>query len=324
VRFDDLYEVVLIDVGVPDSIGVDDGDGALATAAEAAAAVDPYLADPMDTQGLGPLLGRVEGALGYPAVVAGLLPRVAAIEADEQVALIKRFGHDLDPFGLSAHDNPIVRVQAEVGPVLTDRIISNFDNALRTLTGSSSGTGRTNPAAGIRDSLLRPWQRRHAGRLMRVNHTGEVMAQALYTGQAAGTDDPQLRAALLEARREEEDHLRWCEERLRELRSRPSLLGPIWYSVGWGMGFAAARRGRGRNLGLVVAVEHLVEKHLEEHLATLPPEDRRSREILERMRQDEIAHADKAETLGAQALPGWSESALKALSKIMTRGALWV
>lgn len=208
--------------------------------------------------------------------------------------------------------------------MLTERIIANFDNALRTLAGQSPGSGRSNPARGTRDSLLRPWQRRRAGRLMRVNHTGEVMAQALYTGQAAGTDDPQLRSELLQARREEEDHLRWCEDRLRELRSHPSLLGPIWYGVGWGMGFAAARRGRGSNLGLVVAVERLVEKHLDEHLALLPPEDERSRTILEQMRQDEIAHADKAENLGAQPLPVWSETALRGLSKIMTRGALWV
>ncbi|MGC9238956.1 MAG: 2-polyprenyl-3-methyl-6-methoxy-1,4-benzoquinone monooxygenase [Acidithiobacillus sp.] len=214
--------------------------------------------------------------------------------------------------------------QAEVLAMLADRIISNVDNALRTLAGQSPGSGRVNPAKDTRDALLRPWQRRRAGRLMRVNHTGEVMAQALYTGQAAGSGDPQLRSALLRARREEEDHLRWCEDRLRELRSRPSLLGPLWYGVGWGMGFAAARRGRGSNLGLVVAVEHLVEKHLDEHLAVLPPEDERSRHILEQMRQDEIAHAHQAETLGAQALPAWSESALKALSKIMTRGALWV
>lgn len=205
-----------------------------------------------------------------------------------------------------------------------DQAILSVDNALRTLSGQSRGSGRANPAAASPDTLLRPWERRRAGRMMRVNHAGEVMAQALYTGQEAGSSDPELRAVLRKARSEEEDHLRWCEERLRELHSRPSLLGPLWYASAWGMGYAAARRGRGANLGLVVAVENLVEEHLKEHLQDLSPEDERSRRILEQMECDEVGHAEKAEELGAADLPRPLRMAMQGLSRVMTRGALWI
>lgn len=205
-----------------------------------------------------------------------------------------------------------------------DQAILSVDNALRTLSGHSRGSGRPNPAADSADPLLRPWERRQAARLMRVNHTGEVMAQALYTGQEMGTDDPELAATLRQARAEEEDHLRWCEERLEELHSRPSLLGPLWYATAWGMGYLAARRGRGSNLGLVVAVENLVEEHLKEHLQSLPPSDERGRRILEQMEADERGHAEKAEALGADALPAPLRVAMQGLSRIVTRGALWI
>ncbi len=208
--------------------------------------------------------------------------------------------------------------------MFSDFLISSVDNALRTLTGNSRGSGRPNPAGGQDDPLLRPWDRQQAGRMMRVNHAGEVMAQALYTGQAAGTEDPDLRAVLLRARQEEEDHLRWCEDRLRELGSHPSLLGPIWYASAWAMGYAAARRGRGSNLGLVVAIENLVEEHLKEHLGGLPAEDGRSRSILEQMQADESGHASTAERLGAAPMPAPLRAALRGFSRIMTQGALWI
>ncbi|WP_312262753.1 2-polyprenyl-3-methyl-6-methoxy-1,4-benzoquinone monooxygenase [Candidatus Igneacidithiobacillus taiwanensis] len=205
-----------------------------------------------------------------------------------------------------------------------DQAILSVDNALRTLSGHSRGSGRPNPAANSADALLRPWERRRAARMMRVNHAGEVMAQALYTGQEMGTDDPELAKVLRKARAEEEDHLRWCEERLDELHGRPSLLGPLWYATAWGMGFLAARRGRGSNLGLVVAVENLVEEHLKEHLQNLPVSDERSRRILEQMEADERGHAEKAESLGAVDLPTPVRVAMQSLSRIVTRGALWV
>ncbi len=205
-----------------------------------------------------------------------------------------------------------------------DSLILSIDNALRTLRGESRGTGRPNPGTSHPDRLLRPWERQKSGRMLRVDHAGEVMAQALYTGQAAGSHDPELQATLRQARSEEEDHLRWCAERLRELGSRPSLLGPLWYTSAWGMGFAAARMGKEANLGLVVAVENLVEDHLAGHLHDLPEKDQRSRAILEEMQKDEIGHAEKAEKLGAKELAAPLRLAMGALSKVMTRSALWL
>jgi len=207
---------------------------------------------------------------------------------------------------------------------IADQVITNLDNALRTIAGLPQGTERPNPAQGVDDTLLYPWKRQRAGRMMRVNHAGEVMAQALYTGQAAGTRDPELRASLERARAEEGDHLLWCQSRLQELRSRRSLLTPLWYGIGWTMGFTAARRGRGTNLGLVVAVENQVEDHLDEHLRDLPEDDARSRAIVTQMRDDEIGHARHAQDMGATSLPTPVRMAMGVLSKVVTRGTLWI
>ncbi len=206
----------------------------------------------------------------------------------------------------------------------SDLLIANLDNALRTLSGQQSGSDRPYPGRDVPDTLLRPWERQKAGRMMRVNHAGEIMAQALYTGQAAGTDEPELKAQLEHARKEEQDHLRWCETRLRELNSRPSLLAPLWYGAGWGMGFLAAKQGRAANLGLVVAVENQVEEHLNGHLDTLPADDDRSRAVVSRMRDDEVGHAAAAASLGAEKLPMPVRMAMGVFSKVLTHGALWI
>ncbi|MDX5933755.1 2-polyprenyl-3-methyl-6-methoxy-1,4-benzoquinone monooxygenase [Acidithiobacillus thiooxidans] len=208
--------------------------------------------------------------------------------------------------------------------MLSDLLVANLDNALRTLTGQHVGSNRPYPGRAVPDTLLRPWERQEAGRMMRVNHAGEVMAQALYTGQAAGTSDPELRAQLERARSEEEDHLRWCQTRLQELNSRPSLLSPIWYGAGWSMGFLAARQGRAANLGLVVAVENQVEEHLNGHLDALPADDERSRAVVAQMRDDEVGHAETAESLGAGKLPMPVRVAMGVFSKMLTHGALWI
>jgi ubiquinone biosynthesis monooxygenase Coq7 len=152
---------------------------------------------------------------------------------------------------------------------------------------------------------------------MRINHVGEVCAQALYIGQAAVARDPATRAHLLEAAQEETDHLAWCADRLRELDSRPSLLNPLWYAGSWAIGAAAGLRGDGWNLGFVVETEHQVEAHLDEHLKTLPEADARSRAILEVMKADEARHAEHAEAAGARLLPQPIPSLMAAASKLM-------
>jgi ubiquinone biosynthesis monooxygenase Coq7 len=151
--------------------------------------------------------------------------------------------------------------------------------------------------------MLEDEERRHAAGLMRINHVGEVCAQALYVGQAAVARDPETRAALLAAAAEETDHLAWCAERLDELDSRPSLLNPVWYAGSYAIGLLAGLRGDGWNLGFVVETERQVEAHLHEHLERLPPGDGRSRAILKTMKADEARHAEQAEAAGARVLP---------------------
>lgn len=176
---------------------------------------------------------------------------------------------------------------------------------------------RPMPGAEDREPELTRDERRHAAGLMRVNHTGEVCAQALYAGQAAVARDPAVRAQLREAAQEETDHLAWCGERLAALRSRPSLLNPLWYAGAYAIGVAAGLRGDGWNLGFVVETERQVEAHLAEHLEALPTADQRSRAVLEVMKADEARHADHALAAGARRLPTPLPQAMAAVSAVM-------
>ena len=197
-----------------------------------------------------------------------------------------------------------------------DRLLDSAQNALSTVAGSPRAE-RANPGDSTPDVVLDDAERRHAAGLMRINHVGEVCAQALYIGQAAVARDPATRAHLLEAAQEETDHLAWCADRLRELDSRPSLLNPLWYAGSYTIGALAGLRGDGWNLGFVVETEHQVEAHLEEHLRTLPEADLRSRAILQVMKDDEARHADHAEQAGAKVLPQPVPTQMKAASTLM-------
>ncbi|MDY0021993.1 2-polyprenyl-3-methyl-6-methoxy-1,4-benzoquinone monooxygenase [Arenimonas caeni] len=183
-----------------------------------------------------------------------------------------------------------------------DRLIIEAQHALGTTLGRAFAE-RPNPAGELRDPPLDESERRHAAGLMRINHTGEVCAQALYLGQAVVARDETTRAHLQHAAQEETDHLAWCADRLDELGSRPSLFNPLWYAGSYAIGLAAGLRGDGWNLGFVVETERQVEAHLEEHLQTLPPGDERSRAILRTMKDDEARHADNALEAGARILP---------------------
>lgn len=183
-----------------------------------------------------------------------------------------------------------------------DRLLIDAQNALDTVFGAPPAQ-RANPSALEPDVVLDEAERRHAAGLMRVNHVGEVCAQALYVGQAAVARDEATRVHLLEAAQEETDHLAWCAQRLDELDSRPSLLNPLWYTGSYAIGALAGLRGDGWNLGFVVETERQVEAHLDEHLQTLPAADGRSRAILQVMKEDEARHADDAQAQGARTLP---------------------
>jgi 3-demethoxyubiquinol 3-hydroxylase len=183
-----------------------------------------------------------------------------------------------------------------------DKLLIQAQHALSTSLGIAHAE-RENPATGTLHGILDDKERRHAAGLMRVNHTGEVCAQALYVGQAAVARDDATRTQLLEAAQEEQDHLAWCSDRLRELDAKPSIFNPIWYAGSYTIGLAAGWRGDGWNLGFVVETERQVEAHLAEHLETLPPSDARSRKILSTMKEDEARHAEHAEHAGARKLP---------------------
>ena len=197
-----------------------------------------------------------------------------------------------------------------------DRLLDSVQNALGTVLGSARAE-RPNPAGDRADIVLDEAERRHAAGLMRINHVGEVCAQALYVGQALVARDDATRAQLLHAAQEETDHLAWCADRLRELDSRPSLLNPLWYAGSHAIGVVAGLRGDGWNLGFVVETERQVEAHLEDHLQSLPEADLRSRAILETMKSDEARHAANAEAAGARVLPPPIPALMAAASKLM-------
>lgn len=201
-----------------------------------------------------------------------------------------------------------------------DRLIIGVDKALRVIGGVATSS-RPNPAAHAADAALEESQRRHSAGLMRVNHVGEVCAQALYDAQARFAKGPQMRAQFEQAGREEEDHLAWTAQRLAELGSQPSLLNPLWYAGAYAIGTVAARLGDPVSLGFVVETERQVEAHLNSHLDLLPVDDAKSRAIVEQMRVDEIAHGAAAQALGAAELPVPVRAAMTAMSKVMTTTA---
>jgi ubiquinone biosynthesis monooxygenase Coq7 len=205
-----------------------------------------------------------------------------------------------------------------------DRCLLQFDNFLQTATGSTQHSTRINPAADIPEADLNAAERQHIAGLMRVNHVGEVCAQALYQGQALTSRTPQLQQKLQIAAREEQDHLAWCHQRLIELESRPSYLNPLWYMGSLAIGIMAGLAGDKISLGFLAETEHQVEQHLTKHLDALPQHDQRSRHIIEQMRIDEMQHAHTAEQAGAVALFAPVKFTMRCLSKIMTTTAYWI
>lgn len=202
----------------------------------------------------------------------------------------------------------------------TDRWLSGLENALRTVSGGVHA-GRPNPAAGLPDDELDADQRQLCGALMRVNHVGEVCAQALYHAQALGTDSPERRLQMHAAAREEGDHLAWTQQRLDELGARPSLLNPLWYAGAFGIGLLAGRLGDRISLGFVVETERQVEQHLAGHLDRLPQADGRSRAIVAKMKDDESRHADEALAAGAATLPPPVRWVMALAARVMTTTA---
>jgi len=205
-----------------------------------------------------------------------------------------------------------------------DRLLIGLDQAVRTLFGHPQVTERTNPAGRLAEGELSEQERDRVGRLMRINHSGEVCAQALYQGQALTARLPEVRARMERAAQEESDHLDWCETRLRELDDRKSLLNPLWYAGSFALGALAGLAGDQWSLGFVVETERQVESHLDGHLSLLPVQDAKSRAILEQMQRDEIGHANLALAAGGAELPGPVKWAMHLTAKVMTGTAYWL
>lgn len=200
---------------------------------------------------------------------------------------------------------------------IPDNVIINLDKALRTVF-ASAASRRAYPDAGLDEADMSEADKRHAAGLMRVNHCGEVCAQALYAGQALTARNPEAAKALIEASDEETEHLAWCEKRLTELGSHKSFLNPLWYAGSFGLGVLAGALGDKWNLGFLAETERQVEGHLDSHLSLLPENDAKSRAIVEQMKADEIRHAETAIEHGGAPLPMPVKLAMKLTSKVMT------
>lgn len=199
-----------------------------------------------------------------------------------------------------------------------DRLINGIDQAVRTVFGSPQVTERPNPAARLPESELTESQTRHVAALMRINHTGEVCAQALYQGQALTAKLPKVRKSMERAAQEENDHLDWCESRINDLYSHTSYLNPLWYAGSFALGAAAGIAGDKWSLGFVAETERQVVRHLDSHLAQLPEQDDKSRAILEQMKTDELHHATIALEAGGADLPKPVKATMAVMSKLMT------
>ena len=207
---------------------------------------------------------------------------------------------------------------------LPDRLIAEFDRGLKTLTKQARKTQRDNPADKYSDEDLSEHDRQQSGRLMRVNHAGEVAAQGLYHGQALTAQSNEVLEQMHHSAKEEEDHLAWCEQRLNELQTPRSLIGPFWYFGSYAIGATAGLFGDKWSLGFVAETEDQVEQHLEKHLQKISANDSRSRAIIEEMKADEHQHGQSARNLGGATLPVPIKSTMQLVSKVMTTGAYWI
>lgn len=206
---------------------------------------------------------------------------------------------------------------------MIDALIPEFDKALRALF-APAPTQRPMPGEDLPEAELSESEKRHVAGLMRINHCGEICAQALYQGQALTSRDPAVKRALEQAAWEETEHLNWTERRITELGGRKSLLNPLWYAGSLAIGLVAGKLGDDWNLGFLAETERQVEGHLESHKAKLPAQDRKSWEVLEQMKVDEVHHAEMAIHYGARELPPPVKLAMKLSSKLMTRTAYYI
>jgi len=223
---------------------------------------------------------------------------------------------------MPAHAHTARTARSRLSPL--DQLLIAADSALRASFGELPRASKPSPADQQPEGDLDDAARLHASRLMRVNHSGEVAAQALYEGQALTARERDVRRALRRAAREEQDHLAWCADRVRELGGRPSALNVLWYTGSYAIGALAGLVGDRHSLGFIAETERQVVEHLEGHLSRLPPEDARSRAVLEQMQHDEARHGQDAERAGGTPLPGPIQRLMRLTARVMTGTAYWV
>ncbi len=207
---------------------------------------------------------------------------------------------------------------------LFDHICLGFDQALRAVCNTAKTTGRPNPGYPISESMMNAEDRKQAAALMRINHTGEVCAQALYHGQGLVSRSLVVKEKMQQAAIEEGDHLAWCKQRLVELGSHTSYLNPLWYAGSFSIGFTAGLVGDAWSLGFLAETEQQVVNHLEKHMAQLVHKDHKSHAILKQMHQDEALHRDEAIRAGAHKLPSWIQKLMQVMSKVMVKTTYWI
>ncbi len=205
-----------------------------------------------------------------------------------------------------------------------DKLVITIDNAIRTVFGHPQVTERANPAEDFPEHEMNDQERRHTAGLMRINHSGEICAQALYQGQAMTAKLTEVQSSMERAAQEENDHLDWCENRLKDLGDRKSFLNPFWYAGSFCIGAAAGLAGDRWSLGFVAETEKQVTAHLSDHLSKLPAHDEKSRAILEQMKEDELNHATRALEAGGVSLPAPIRLAMKLTSKVMTKSVYYL
>ena len=205
-----------------------------------------------------------------------------------------------------------------------DNVIVEVDKVMKTLFGRPETTARPIPGKDLHEEELSRYEQSYSARLMRVNHAGEVSAQALYQGQALTAKLPQVRSAMEQAAIEENDHLVWCQQRINELDGRTSILNPLWYAGSFAIGAIAGKIGDKWSLGFVAETEKQVVKHLDEHLDTLSAQDQKSRSILKQMKIDELHHGSIALEAGGAELPKPVKLVMGLMSKVMTKSSYWI
>lgn len=327
VLIDDLVNVVLVHIRVPNALRINHDYRAEFTAVETSGAINSQLGFAGEAKRLDASFGVVAHGLGV-VIGATSAAVVALVDAEEHVVAVVRHAHSIKNAARrrlrSGARCPYCRRMNANHFSALDRLIGAVDQAVRVIFGPPPNPTRPSPAVAAAETELAPTERELAGRLMRVNHIGEICAQALYQGQSVSATRPDVRTKLERAAAEENDHLAWTAARVEQLGTHTSYLNPVWYVGSFALGVAAGLAGDKWSLGFLAETERQVVTHLDGHLQRLPAHDTVSRAIVEQMREDEGRHATVAAESGAAPLPAPIPQLMRMASGVMVRVGYWI